>query len=263
MTVPSTSIASFFGHMVLGSRSACSAGPAGRHTNDECTAGRRCRPVDVRAGGPVHRSAHSAGRGSPGPSSVIAIVCSKCAASEPSRVTTVQLSAAMSTSSVPRVSIGSIARQMPGLELRGPGRATGSWGPAGPGASRCRCRGPRTGGRCRSRPARRRPRSRPRCRPCGCPAAPPRCPPCSARRVVSTRRAASAAATVAHENVRAASACQPSWIAPDVHRDDLARRGSPGRPGCRGRPPRRSRCRSSPGRRADGRAGSARCPGSP
>ena len=46
-----------------------------------------------------------------------AIVCSKWAASEPSRVTTVQPSGRTATSPLPSVSIGSIARQMPGSEL--------------------------------------------------------------------------------------------------------------------------------------------------
>src|SRR4029453_6748195 len=53
------------------------------------------------------------------PSSVTRIVCSKCAASEPSAVTAVHSSSSMRTSGRPAVTIGSTANTMPGSR-RGP-----------------------------------------------------------------------------------------------------------------------------------------------
>ncbi len=65
-----------------------------------------------------------------GPFAVTTIVCSKCAASDPSRVMTVHWSARVWVASEPSVSIGSIARQIPGtssipLDLE---RKFGTWG---------------------------------------------------------------------------------------------------------------------------------------
>ena len=53
-----------------------------------------------------------------GPSGVMATVCSKCAAREPSLVTTVQPSSSSTVAGSPTVTIGSIASARPGHELR-------------------------------------------------------------------------------------------------------------------------------------------------
>src|SRR5215203_7124132 len=52
-----------------------------------------------------------------GPSGVIATVCSKCAAREPSLVTTVQPSSSSTVAGSPTVTIGSMARVRPGTSL--------------------------------------------------------------------------------------------------------------------------------------------------
>ena len=66
-----------------------------------------------------------------------------------------------------------------------------------------------------------------------------------ASRVVSTRVSVAAVGPPTM-NVRAASPCQPSTIAP-ASTDTTGPHGSAARPGCRGRSRRRSRCRSKPG----------------
>src|SRR5262249_11886880 len=71
-----------------------------------------------------------------GPSSVTAIVCSKCAARLPSLVTAVQPSSRMRTSYEPIVTIGSMATTMPGLSC-GPWPGSPKFGICG---SSCRFR---------------------------------------------------------------------------------------------------------------------------
>src|SRR6266850_2665142 len=79
--------------------------------------GRLSRPLEqVEVGGGEQRD-HGRVR-TLGPSSVTAMVCSQWLDSFPSRVTTVQPSGSVSTSCVPRLIIGSMARTMPG-RMRG------------------------------------------------------------------------------------------------------------------------------------------------
>ena len=95
----------------------------------------------------------------------------------------------------------------------GRGCRCGSWGPAAPRASRCRCRGRRTRGRRRSRAPARHPRWPRRCRPGSCPARPRRCPrasPVGSPRPAARRRPGRSPTI----QVRAASPCQPSTMAP-------------------------------------------------
>ena len=93
-----------------------------------------------------------------------------------------------------------------------PGRLR-SWAPRALRASRCRCRGRRTPAPRRSPPPRRHPPPRRRCRRAGCRPRPAAIAASSDALVVSIRRCDSAS-IVADRDVMAASACQPSMMAP-------------------------------------------------
>ena len=124
MTVPSTSIASFFANLapwVLLSNE-CRPGRADTRT---------VRISTTRSNPTTPRLVQTRVRIS-GPSAVTAIVCSKWAASEPSdRHDGPAVVAGPPSSSGPRVNIGSIAKQWPGAQLDARGRGSGSWARAG------------------------------------------------------------------------------------------------------------------------------------
>ena len=114
-----------------------------------------------------------AGSGSGDRRSVTAIVCSKCAASLPSAVTTVQPSRRRLTSEPPCGDHRLDGQDQPRTQLDAGARVRRSWGPAAPRASLGRRRGRRARGRRRSRCSRRAPGRRRRyrrgdCRRCIC-----------------------------------------------------------------------------------------------
>ena len=99
----------------------------------------------------------------------------------------------------------------------------------------------------------RHPRRPPRCPRCGCLARPRRCRPCMAARGRLDQRlrtSGGGSPTIERPGRVAVPAVDDRA---GVDRDDLTRRGSCARPGCRGRPRRRWRCTALPG---NGRRGS-------
>ena len=148
-----------------------------------------------------------------GPSSVTATVCSVWAAHAPSAVRTLQPSSSTTVSSVPALTMGSMASTLPDRR-RGPVPGGRCCGPPGPRAWPGRCRGRCSPARRRTRRPPRRPGPRRRCRRAGRPSTIASIAAASGGVGHLDQRDAPGAPTVPTGAVKAASPCQPSTMAP-------------------------------------------------